>query len=390
MGENLVAAVSALVGLLVGVFSVLAVRASEREREREAPTSPTTPSALLPGVADVLAVLRSSTVVLDGGEQVVRASPSAYAYGMVRDGRIVVPDLLHLARLVRRDGEIRETDIELPRGPLGGGKVSVLVRIAPLGPSAVLLLVEDRTEALRVDAVRRDFVANVSHELKTPVGAVALLSEAMIDAAGDPAAVVRFAGRMQHEATRLSQLVQDIIDLSRLQGHDPLQSPELVALDEVVMEAVDRSRLAAETKDVTVVVGGDRGLCVNGDGRQLGMALGNLVDNAVRHSPPGTRVGVAMRRAPADRSHAAGIVEISVTDEGDGIPREEIARVFERFYRVDAARSRDTGGTGLGLAIAKHVAVGHGGEVTVWSVEGSGSTFTLRLPGAVLMSKERA
>jgi two-component system sensor histidine kinase SenX3 len=375
---QVLAAVSGLVGLLVGVAAVLAFRVSELQPA----APPAEGQAGLPaGVADVLAVLRSSAVVLDADEAVVRASPAAYSFGIVRGGRIVADSLLDLARRVRRDGEIREAELELPRGPLGGGTVSVLARVAPLGATYVLLLVEDRTAARRVDAVRRDFVANVSHELKTPVGAVALLAEALLDAADDPEAVRRFAGRMQHESARLARLVQELIDLSRLQDHDPLESPQLVALDEVVAEAVDRSRLAAEAKRIEVVTGDGSGLQVRGDPRQLGMALGNLVDNAVRHSPPGSRVAVAARRVPAVDGQPA-LVEVSVTDDGPGIPEGELPRVFERFYRVDAARSRDTGGTGLGLAIAKHVAVGHGGEINVWSAEGAGSTFALRLPAA--------
>jgi two-component system sensor histidine kinase SenX3 len=295
-------------------------------------------------------------------------------------------DLLELARKVRRDGEIREAELELPRGPLGGQTVSVLARVAPLGSTLVLVLVEDRTEARRVDEVRRDFVANVSHELKTPVGAMALLAEALLDAADDPEAVRRFAGRVQTESGRLSRLVQDVIDLSRLQAHDPLEAPELVRLPDVVTEAVDRSRLAAEAKHLTVDTSAPEPLVVRGDVHQLVMAVGNLVDNAVRHSPERGRISVTVRRLDGRPS---GLAEVSVTDDGPGIPEADRERIFERFYRVDAARSRDTGGTGLGLAIAKHVAQGHGGELTLWSDEGTGSTFTLRLPVSTA-TEERA
>lgn len=370
-----VAALSSLVGLLVGVSAALAFRASERERDAPAPSSRT--PALPAGAADVLAVLQSSAVVLDPAEDVVQASPAAYAFGIVRDGRMVSNELLDLARQVRRHGEIRQAELELSRGPLGGGTVSVLARVAPLGSTLTLVLIEDRTEAKRVEAVRRDFVANVSHELKTPVGAVSLLAEALLDAADDAEAVRRFAARMHKETDRLGRLVQDVIDLSRLQGHDPLSAPELVSVDGVVAETVDRSRLQAEARQITIASGGDPGLTVRGNAHQLCMALGTLVDNAVRHTVPGTRVTVATRHVT---DNGSDIAEVSVTDEGPGIPEDERERVFERFYRIDAARSRDTGGTGLGLAIAKHVAVGHGGEVTLWSVEGAGSTFTLRLP----------
>ena len=374
---ELLAGLAGVIGVVTGASATLAFRLSEREQAAQ--PAPPPPPVLPPGVADVLAVLRSSGVVLDGDDLVIRASPAAHILGIVRDERLVAEDLLELARMVRRDGEIREADMELPRGPLFAQRMSVWVRVAPLGSSLVLLLVEDRTEARRVDAVRRDFLANVSHELKTPVGGLALLAEALVDAADDPEAVRRFAGRMQHESDRLSRLVQDVIELSRLQGHDPFDKPTLVSLDEVVVEAVDRSRVRAETRSINLVCGGQSGVHVVGDARQLVTALGNLVDNAVRYAPDGTRVTVAVRQV---KELLGPIAEISVSDEGPGIAQIERDRIFERFYRVDSARSRETGGTGLGLAIVKHVAAGHGGEATVWSDEGTGSTFTLRLPAA--------
>jgi two-component system sensor histidine kinase SenX3 len=373
----LLTGLAAVVGVLVGAGAVLAFRASERDQQTldPVPPQPTLPS----GASDVLALLRSSTVVLDAGDRVIRASPTAYVMGLVREDRLLVDDLLDLVQAVRRDGEIREAELELPRGPFGSSTLSVLARVAPLGSTLVLVLVEDRTEARRVDAVRRDFVANISHELKTPVGAMSLLAEALADAADDPEAVRRFAGRMQHESERLVRLVQDVIELSRLQGHDPLEAPTLVSLDDVVADAVDRSRLTAEARGVALVCGGVRGLKVMGDSRQLITALGNLVDNAVRYGPEGSRVAVSVAETDGPDGHLA---ELSVSDEGPGIAETERARIFERFYRVDSARSRDTGGTGLGLSIVKHVAAGHGGEATVWSAEGTGSTFTLRLPVA--------
>jgi two-component system sensor histidine kinase SenX3 len=375
---------AAVVGMLVGAAAALAFRASEHAQR----TSPDeAPSPILPpGAGDVLALLRSSTVVLDADDRVVRASPAAYAFGLVREQRLLSDELLALVRSVRRDGEIRESELELPRGSFGSATLAVSARVAPLGSSLVLVMVEDRTEARRVDAVRRDFVANVSHELKTPVGAMSLLSEALADAADDPEAVRRFAGRMQHESDRLVRLVQDVIELSRLQGHDPLQAPALVCLDDVVAEAVDRSRSTAEARGIALVSGTTKGLQVMGDARQLVTALGNLVDNAVRYAPVNSRVAVSVSQSNGSGGRVA---EISVTDEGPGIAEAERERIFERFYRVDSARSRDTGGTGLGLSIVKHVAAGHGGEATVWSAEGTGSTFTLRLPVAA-GSEERA
>ena len=375
--ESLLIGLAAVVGLLVGAAAALAFRVSEREQR--VPDDEVPAQTLPPGAADVLALLRSSTVVLDAEDRVVRASPAAYSFGLVREQRLLSDELLDLARAVRRDGEIRELELELARGPLGSATIAVQARVAPLGSALVLVLVEDRTENRRVDEIRRDFVANVSHELKTPVGAMALLAEALTDAADDPEAVRRFAGRMQHESDRLTRLVQDVIELSRLQGHDPLEAPALVSLDDVVAEAVDRSRLTAEARGINLVCGLVRGLKVMGDARQLVTALGNLVDNAVRYGPEGSRVAVSINEVDGPDGH---IAELSVTDEGPGIAQAERDRIFERFYRVDSARSRDTGGTGLGLAIVKHVAAGHGGEATVWSAEGTGSTFTLRLPVA--------
>jgi two-component system, OmpR family, sensor histidine kinase SenX3 len=236
----------------------------------------------------------------------------------------------------------------------------------------VALVVDDLTEAKRVESVRRDFVANVGHEIKTPVGALQLLAEAALDAHDDPEAVQRFVGRMQHEAQRLSRLVQELLDLSRLQGGEPLPASTEVSVDAVLDEAVDRARLVAEARGISIVRGGDEGLVVLGEEGQLVTAVANLLYNAVAYSPDGTRVALGVHLRD-------DVVEIAVTDQGVGIPEDEQERIFERFYRIDPARSRATGGTGLGLAIVKHTVGNHGGEVTVWSQPGNGSTFTIRL-----------
>ncbi|MGW8889987.1 sensor histidine kinase [Streptomyces sp. NPDC055749] len=375
-----VAAAAAIAGLLTGVIAMLAFRWSEREQNRPTRTSlrPDSNAALPPGVDTVLSVLSSSAVVLDESDSVVKASSAAYALGLVRGGRLSVEAMLHMARDTRRDGEIRQVELDLPRRGTGrGDALAVSARVAPLGSRLVLLLVEDLTEARRIEAVRRDFVANVSHELKTPTGALSLLSEAVMDASDDPEAVERFAGRMQIEATRLTNLVQELIDLSRVQNDDPLEDAEPVRVDELVAEAIDRCRQQAGSKQITMASGGTAELFIWGNRGQLAAALGNLVENAVNYSPARTRVGIAARRIVAP---GGDLIEIAVTDQGIGISEKDRERVFERFYRVDPARSRATGGTGLGLAIVKHVAASHGGEVTVWSSEGQGSTFTLRLP----------
>jgi two-component system sensor histidine kinase SenX3 len=392
-----VAAAAAIAGVLTGVIAMLAFRWSERDQNRPTRTSLHTDPVLPPGVDTVLSVLRSSAVVLDEADAVVKASSAAYALGLVRGGKLAVDPMLQMARDTRRDGEIRQVELDLPRRGTGRGEaLAVSARVAPLGSRLVLLLVEDLTEARRIEAVRRDFVANVSHELKTPVGALSLLSEAVMDASEDPEAVERFAGRMQIEATRLTNLVQELIDLSRVQNDDPLEDAEPVRVDELVAEAVDRCRHQAGAKQITMAANvgaaegpeqagggrredGNAGLRIWGNRGQLAAALGNLVENAVNYSPARTRVGIAARRVTV---HGGELIEIAVTDQGIGISDKDKERIFERFYRVDPARSRATGGTGLGLAIVKHVAASHGGEVTVWSAEGQGSTFTLRLPEA--------
>jgi two-component system sensor histidine kinase SenX3 len=347
------------------------MRTRRGERSRHAPGAPAA-SVLTPDVERLLGSLRSWWVVVGPGNSVVDASPSAAAYGLIRADRLAVPELVKLARAARSDGRIHDADIVLRRG----GKVDDLlleVRVAPMGGDLLLLLADDRTDSRRVDAVRRDFIANVSHELKTPVGALSLLAEAVLGSSDDPDAVRRFAGRMQHEATRLTQLVQDLISLSRLQGDDPLLEPKLVSVDEVVSEAVDGTILEAQARDIDLVAGGQHGLHLLGDRDQLATAVRNLVANAINYSPDRTRVAIGVRLD-------GDIVEINVTDQGIGIPERDLERIFERFYRVDPARSRITGGTGLGLAIVKHVCAKHGGEVSVWSIEGSGSTFSIRLP----------
>ncbi len=355
----------ALLGAALGAGVVFSWRFSEHQQQR----LPKQQEPLVPtGVATVLSVLRSSALVVNENDEVLKASAPAYALGIVRGREVCVGELAELVRAVRRDGQIRETELVLTPG---GSHVTA--RVAPLSSRLVLALVEDRTRERRVEAIRRDFVANVSHELKTPVGAINLLAEAVAEAAEDPEAVTRFAGRMRMESDRLSRLVQQIIALSRLQGDDPLERPQPVPVDEIVSRAIDQSAIDAQAKKIEVVHSGADNLQLLGNGDQVAMAVGNLVANAVAYSPAQSRVVVGAKAADA-------MVDITVTDQGIGIPADELDRIFERFYRVDPARHRSTGGTGLGLSIVKHVAASHGGEVRVWSVEGSGSSFTLALP----------
>ncbi len=359
---------AALIGAVVAGGAVLAWHVSDRQQQRvEQGVEPVVPA----GVAAVLSVLRSSAVVVDDADLVVKASAPAYGLGLVRGAELASDELADLVTRVRRDGQIRETELVIGRS--GAPARHVTARVAPLGHRLVLALVEDRTRERRVEAVRRDFVANVSHELKTPVGAMRLLAEAIHDAAEDPVAVRRFADRMVHEGERLSRLVQQVIELSRLQGDEPLDQPLPVSMDEVIGVAVDTSAIDAAARSVTVKPAGTTGLKVHGNEEQITAAVGNLVANAVAYSDAGATVLVQTKVVEGD-------LEISVVDQGIGIPSGEIDRIFERFYRVDPARHRSTGGTGLGLSIVKHVAATHGGDVRVWSQEGQGSTFTLTLP----------
>jgi two-component system sensor histidine kinase SenX3 len=368
-------ALAGLVGLAVGGTGGWALASRRRPDAATTPAEPEgVPSPNVPeGLSRLLAVLPGAAFVVGADNGVLRASPEAAMLGVTQGGRLDIPEVLALVTAVRRDGVIREEDLELRRPPLGKGVLQARVRVASLSPTAALVLVEDLSEAHRIDAVRRDFVANVSHELKTPVGALSLLAEAVQSASDDPEAVQRFSARMQVESQRLTNLVNDLIDLSRLQGGDPLKHSDRVEVNRLVSEALDATKLLANAREIDVVVGDACPSEVLGDEAQLVMALRNLLTNAVAYSPPRTRVAVAARCVD-------DVVEISVTDQGIGIPAAEQSRIFERFYRVDPARSRITGGTGLGLAIVKHVCANHGGECTVWSVEGEGSTFTLRLP----------
>ncbi len=374
MNPVLVAAIALVVGIGIGMLIMLGARQGRPEDELEPFESeePVVPS----GVTEVLAILRSSGVVVGPHDEVLEATSSARTLGLVRGTRIALPEVLQLVREVRRDQTLRAVDLQISRGAQGASAYFA-VRVAPLDDELIVVLADDQTSVRRIEETRRDFVANVSHELKTPIGAISLLAEAVEDAAEDPEAVRRFASRMGIESARLTDLVAQIIDLSRLQADNPLTDPEVVDIDAVLHDAVDRRRVDAEQHQVTLTVAGTSGTQVLGSERQLGVAIGNLVENAVVYSDPGARVVVAAHRnAHSDDDW----VDITVSDNGIGIAPAEVERIFERFYRVDYARSRANGGTGLGLSIVKHVAAIHGGEVSVWSQLGQGSTFTIKIP----------
>jgi two-component system, OmpR family, sensor histidine kinase SenX3 len=377
-----------LAGLLLGAMaSYLAIRATSGKHE----ASPLPPRAL-PGTLDemaadtVLELLPTAAVLVDSDDRVRLANSAAVGMGIVKGPAVVVPEVAQLVRTARRTGITQTVDLSLESGGFPRRVLAIGAKAQPLDNGDVALVVDDLTESRRVESVRRDFVANVGHEIKTPVGALTLLAEAALEARDDPDAVQHFLTRMQREAQRLSRLVQELLDLSRLQGGEAQPEATEVSVDAVVEEAIDRARNVADAKRIQIVRGGDVGLVLSGNEPQLVTALSNLLDNAVAYSAEGTQVAVTI--------HLRGqAVELAVKDQGIGIAELDQERIFERFYRVDPARSRITGGAGLGLAIVKHIVGNHGGELTVWSQPGAGSTFTVKLParpgGRQAMTEDR-
>ncbi|MGH8859624.1 MAG: sensor histidine kinase [Jatrophihabitantaceae bacterium] len=376
--------------IVLGVVAVVLAAAALTVVSRRPPAPVPLPrprpvfTAAQPLSSLVVEALDEGVIVLDADDRVVLLNPAARAMNLVDVDRLTFPDLTELADRARETNAHQSRTVDLPIGRLGREPISLAVEAVPLEVEdsrvgAVGLLLTDMSEHRRLESVRRDFVANVSHELKTPVGALTLLAEAVQEAADDPGAVARFSARMQHESTRLARLVQELMELSRVQGADPMPGAAPVSVATLLVEATDRVRLAAEQRSITVGVKlRDDALTVRGNENQLVTAVSNLVDNAVAYSPAGTKVLVA---AVASSDHQARpTVDISVTDQGLGIADVDVDRIFERFYRVDPARSRATGGTGLGLAIVRNIVTNHLGTVAVQSTVGEGSTFTIRLP----------
>ncbi|WP_068159099.1 sensor histidine kinase [Rhodococcus phenolicus] len=312
--------------------------------------------------------------VVDKFHDVILFNPRAEELGLVRSRRIDERAWVVANQVLDRD-QVLELDLS-DRSPRNRGGITVRCRASRLfddDPRFVALFAYDDSEMVRMEATRRDFVANVSHELKTPVGAMALLAEALLESVDDPDTVRHFGQRVQSEAQRLGNMVTELISLSKLQGAEKMPDLEIVDVDAVVQEALERTALTAENADIAVATDRATGYEVLGDQSLLVTALTNLVENAIAYSPKGSPVSVS-------RALREGKVAISVTDRGIGIAQEDQERVFERFFRVDKARSRATGGTGLGLAIVKHVAANHNGEIVLWSRPGTGSTFTLLIP----------
>jgi two-component system sensor histidine kinase SenX3 len=340
------------------------------------------PDALL----RIFELLEDDVLVIDTEDSPIFQSPGISTLNILKDSRLDGDEILAIVRAVRRTQAPHQGLIEIPRGPFGKGKRKIKIAVTSLDEDSILILINDESEKARVDAIRRDFIANISHELKTPIGALSLLSEAISQAKDDPEAMERFANRIKSEAKRLEDLVREIINLSRLQGEDPLTDPHPIEMGAVVNEAIAQAETNAESRQITVERGDKHEAWVLGDRQQLIMAVHNLVENAINYSPEGTRVSVELKSV-------GDVIEVDVVDQGIGIKETDLERIFERFYRVDPARSRETGGTGLGLSIVKHVAQNHGGEVKVWSKIGVGSTFALRLPSvdpASIESGERS
>ena len=356
-------------GVIVGAGMVLVLTRDKRKKQLEAIEAE---RSIPEGAVEILDLLTNAGVILNGSNTVVRATNGALALGLVQNRLLIHSELVRLVELVRGTGKNHEIEAELSTG-LRGETIWVQARAALIENNNVMLLVEDRTEAKRLEETRRDFVANISHELKTPIGAIGLLAEALQDATDDPAMVTKFAGNLYKEARRLGSLVQEIIQLSRLQSAELSKTGELVDLQGIVHESVERNQVIADAKNISLEVNAPSGIVVYGDHEMLTMAVKNLIENAILYSGEDSTVGIGLREN-------AGVAEIAVTDHGVGIAPEDQERIFERFYRVDPSRSRETGGTGLGLSIVKHVAANHRGEVKLFSQLGLGSTFTLRLP----------
>jgi len=380
MGSTQAALLGLLVGLVIGVGVAVLIAAAYGARRRARLADAT----VIPiGVREVLAGIEDAAAVVDASGTVQAVSAVAEGFGL-REGEVVPDEQVRvLARTARVNSAPAAENLTLRRAYSPAETRLIAARAIPLSDRLVLVIMRDVTERERVEQMRRDFVANTSHELKTPVGAVSLLAEAIESAADDPEQVRAFASRLTAEVSRLSSLTSRIMNLSRLQAADELGEVREISVDEVIASAIEANAIQAGSAGVEIVRGGMRGLFVRGDRQILSEAIGNLIANAIAYSPRGSEVGIGVKTA-------GDAVEIAVTDRGIGIPEEDQQRIFERFYRTDHARSRRTGGTGLGLSIVKHAVQRHGGEVRLWSRPGRGSTFTISLPLATAPAEDTA
>lgn len=346
---------------------------SSQKRGNETPAS-SQQAQRVAALSGILDVLPDAAAIVDESDHVLASSGNCVAMGLVANDRIGPVELKALNREVHRLRKTQTRDVMISRNGSRFGAWEARLQVSPIDENLSLVIAQDLSEERRLNDVRRDFVANVSHELKTPVGALSLLAEAIQAADTDIEQVRHFTSRMQIEVKRLTAMISDLVALSQVQGDAPLRNSTPVDVSFIINEAVDATKISADQKGIVVVVADKINVGqIFGDEDQLNVALNNLLSNAIKYSPNNTRVGVGAQRKD-------DLIEISVTDQGPGILETDLSRIFERFYRVDPARSRDTGGTGLGLAIVKHICANHGGDCVVWSQVGQGSTFTLRFP----------
>ena len=373
-------ALSGVVGLVLGgLLTWLILHAVERSRHPvDTLATDIEVMVVTPELKRALAQVGGAAAVIGPHDEVLHSTVSARSMNIVRGSRIIEETVLEIVRESRQRSTELCRDIDVPGTATGRTAQHLTVRVGPLDAHGnIVLVVDDRAPLLRVEQTRRDFVANISHELKTPIGAIAILSEAVEGAADDPEAVRHFAGRLNKETARVSEMVSQIINLSRLQSDQPMMTPQQVDVCHVLADAVERNRELADSREVNLVVKAEPDLEIQGDPAQLTDAVSNLIHNAIVYSNPRARVAVSSRLVhDVDGDRA----DIAVADNGIGITDDDQRRIFERFYRVDYARSRDNGGTGLGLSLVKHIAQAHGGSVDVWSKVGQGSTFTLSIP----------
>lgn len=362
---------------------------------------------VLPTERRFVEVMPYALIVADSAGAVAYASKGADPLNLVRNGRLVAEDIGEVLALVVADGQVRERELKvtLPRsdrrqdgrGVRAGEAVPtdtlyLRVRIGAIADDLFAIFLRDMSEQRRFEAMRRDFITNVSHELKTPSGAISLLAETITDAADDPDAVRYFAGRITKESQRLAELVHKLIELQRAQDAPAMSDAKPMSVVAMTRESIAANEVQADAKRIGIVLSLngrvipvevpegepetlDDDVLVRVGREPFTTAVKNLVENAVHYSPAHTTVSVGIG-VVGDR------VRIRVVDQGIGIPKESLGRIFERFYRVDPARSRETGGSGLGLAITKHCVQECGGTISVWSREGEGSTFTIELPVA--------
>jgi two-component system sensor histidine kinase SenX3 len=357
-----------LLGALLGGTSIYFLVKAKSEPEQPNPTSNSSRNLIL----KLIQSLPDIVIWVDGDNKIKYASEVALSLNIAREDKIQIEALETLISIARKIDEPLIRKVKAKR-PLGIAKLNLDTWVMRLERGEVLLWAQNNSVVSRVETMRRDFVANISHELKTPVGALSLLAEAIEESGKDSESIQKFAKRIGPETKRLTNVIRDIIDLSQVQSDDPLATANPVEVDRVINDAVDAVQLLADLNSIEIAQVNEPDVKIVGDEYQLVMAIRNLLTNAITFSPINSRITVGAKLKD-------GVVEITVSDQGIGISLENQSRIFERFYRVDPARSRSTGGTGLGLAIVKHVCENHGGEVSVWSVQGQGSTFTMKFP----------